>query len=88
MFHKGHTDEIIDKMLIHNLSQMSVTNDGEEELYGRQVTATPGRFTNHQKAIAKLRIQSVVINVKFPDEEQHCMPLYTNMGSVSKITHQ
>ena len=32
-FRKGHNDDIIDKMLMHNLSQMSAANDDEEELY-------------------------------------------------------
>lgn len=73
-FRKGHNDDIIDKMLMHNLSQMSAANDDEEELFARQIAATLRRFTNRQKAFAKLRIQSVLIDVEFSPEEQHSVP--------------
>ena len=46
-FRRGN-DDIIDKMLMQNLSQMSEANDDEEELYGRQVAATLRRFTNYE----------------------------------------
>ena len=40
--------------------------DDEDELYGRQVAATIRRFTNREKALAKLRIQQVLLDIEFP----------------------
>ena len=67
-------------MLMHKLSLMSEENDDEKDLYGRQVAVTLWRFTNCQNAIAKLGIQGVLIDVKFPHEEQHCMPQMYGYG--------
>lgn len=78
-FRRGN-DDIIDKMLMQNLSQMNKANDDEEELYGRQVAATLRWFTNRQKTLAKLRIQSVLIDVEFLDKEQHYMPQMYGYG--------
>ena len=60
-------------MLICNLSNLSEANDNEDELFGQQVAATLQRFTNCQKATAKLRIQSVLVDVKFPAKDPRCM---------------
>ena len=38
--------------------------------FGHQVAATLRRFTNRQKAIAKLQIQQVLVSVEFPPDNQ------------------
>ena len=48
---------------------MNELNDDEDELLGRQVAATLRRFTKRQKAVAKLRIHSVLLAVEFPEEQ-------------------
>ena len=66
---KGHNEEL-DSLLISNLIQMKEKDlsDDEEELFGRQVAATLRRLTKHQKAIAKMRIHTVLLQVEFPEE--------------------
>lgn len=74
---KNHSDEIIDTMLIKSLSQMnevSAIRDDEDELFGRQIAATLHRFSNCQKAFAKMQIRSLLMNMEFPAEEHHFMP--------------
>ena len=44
------------------------TMEGEEELFGRQIAATLRRFTDRQRATAKLLIQQVLTYVEFPEE--------------------
>lgn len=43
----------------------------EEELFGCSVAAVLKRFTNHQKAVAKFRIQKVLFDVEFPESDAH-----------------
>ena len=43
--------------------------DEEDELFGRQVGATLRRLSNRQKSQAKLRIQQILMDVEFPDEQ-------------------
>ena len=49
-------------------AQRQVVSDDEDVLFGRQIAATLHRLTSRQKAVAKLRIQQVLIDVEFPDE--------------------
>ena len=37
----------------------------EDDLFGRQIAATLHRLSNKQKAICKLQIQQVLLNVEF-----------------------
>lgn len=39
----------------------------EEELFGSHIAAILRRFNKKQKAIARLRIQEVLVDVEFPD---------------------
>lgn len=39
--------------------------DDEDVLFGRQIAAVLKRFSNHQKATAKLRIQQVLVETEF-----------------------
>ena len=73
---KGRQEEMIDNMLLQNLSHMSEVHEDGEELFGRHVAATLRRMTNHQKAIVKLRIQSILTDAEFPTHAEHCMPRY------------
>ena len=58
---------MIDGLLIKTLGQINAeTKDDEDDLFGRQVSATLHRLSKHQKAIAKLQMQSVLLNVEFP----------------------
>ena len=79
---KRQRDDIVDDMLIRNLSNLGEANDNEDELFGRQVAATL-RFTNRQKATAKLCIQSVLVDVEFPAEDPHCMSQMYGLTSIS-----
>ena len=47
--------------------------EDDDQLFGRQIAITLHRLTTKQKAIAKLRIQQVLIDVEFPEE--------TNVGN-------
>jgi hypothetical protein len=49
----------------HALAQKQ--EDDEDQLFGRQVAITLHRFTSRQKAMAKLRMQQVLIDVEFPE---------------------
>ena len=64
---KNGYDEL-DDLLIRNLKYIEERRDGEEELYARQVAATLRRLTKRQQAIAKLRIQGVLLDIEFPEE--------------------
>ena len=64
---KQKNEDLIDGLLIQTLGQINTeTKDDEDNLFGRQVSATLRRLSRHQKAIAKLQIQSVLLNVEFP----------------------
>ena len=49
---------------LHERQQRSLD---EEELFGSHIAAILRRFSKKQKAIAKLRIQEVLVDVEFPD---------------------
>ena len=42
--------------------------EDEDQLFGRHIAVTLCRLTSRQKAMAKLRIQQVLIDVEFPEE--------------------
>ena len=48
-------------------SLQPVREEGECELFGRQVGATLQRLNPRQRAQAKLRIQHVLVDVEFPE---------------------
>ena len=62
---KNKNEEMIDGLLIKTLGQINAEDD-EDDLFGRQVSATLHKLSRHQKAIAKLQIQTVLLNVEFP----------------------
>ena len=43
-----------------------VCEEGECELFGRQVGATLQRLNPHQRALAKLWIQHILLDIEFP----------------------
>lgn len=43
-------------------------DDIEEELFGKTVAATLRRFSLRQRAVAKMRIQTMLLDIEFPDE--------------------
>lgn len=47
--------------------------DDEHELFGHQIAATLRRLSHKQKAICKLQMQQILVNIEFPDEhtQQH-----------------
>ena len=52
---------------LHDLNQRKKRVD-EDELFGRSIAATLRRFSYRQKAHAKLKIQSLLLGIEFPDE--------------------
>ena len=42
--------------------------EDEDGLLGRQLAATLRRFASHQKAVAKLRIQEILMDIEFGTE--------------------
>ena len=64
---KKGCDEL-DDLLIRNLKEIEERRYDEEELYARQVAATLRRLTKRQQAVAKLRIQGVLLDVEFAEE--------------------
>ena len=44
------------------------TEEDEDGLFGRQLAATLRRFPSHQKAVAKLRIQQLLMDIEFGPE--------------------
>ncbi|XP_019853020.1 PREDICTED: uncharacterized protein LOC109582617 [Amphimedon queenslandica] len=43
----------------------------DEELFGHHIAATLHRLSDKQKAICKLQMQQVLVNVEFPKEHEH-----------------
>ena len=64
---KGGNDDL-DELLIQNMQHMQQQMDDEDSLFDRQVAATLHRLTNRQKAIAKLCIQGMLLDTKFPEQ--------------------
>ena len=78
---KGNKDDEVDSAIITSLKgiqerwiqkdaeadkQARVTHMDEEGHFGNQVAATLRRLTTRQKAITKLQIDQVLVNVEFP----------------------
>ena len=40
----------------------------EEELFGRHITAVLRRFPARQKATAKLKIEQILVDIEFPED--------------------
>ena len=64
-------DELILRSLKGIEDKQAQRQDDEDELYGRQVAATMQCFTNREKALAKLHIQQVLLDIEFPAEHPH-----------------
>ena len=69
-------DDEIDECIIQSLKSIEENRralaqkqeEDDDQLFGRQIAITLHRLTTKQKAIAKLRIQQVLIDVEFPEE--------------------
>jgi hypothetical protein len=55
------------RQLVDGQSQAEVEKPNEDVLFGRSVAATLQRFSNHQKAYAKLQTQQVLMEIEFAD---------------------
>ena len=61
----------VDEAIVCNLEELcqcqsSCTAD-EEELFGQAIADTLCRFNLRQRAVAKLRIQNVLMEIEFPE---------------------
>ena len=69
---RAKADEI-DELLVKSLTtlqdnKMSKTEECDEDGYfGQQIAATLRRFTPRQKAIAKLRMQQILVDTEFSE---------------------
>uniref|UniRef100_A0A1X7TRQ8 BESS domain-containing protein n=1 Tax=Amphimedon queenslandica TaxID=400682 RepID=A0A1X7TRQ8_AMPQE len=52
-------------------SRMQAVKNDEEELFGHHIVATLRRLSHQLKAICKLKMQQVPVNVEFPEEHEH-----------------
>ena len=69
---KTKTADEAEELIIHTLQDLNERRgkvDDEDKHFGRAVAATLHRFSNRQKAYAKLRIQSLLLDIEFPDED-------------------
>lgn len=61
----------MDAVIVRNLEELcqrrSSSATDEDELFGKTVAATLRRLDLRKKAMAKLRIQGVLMDVEFPD---------------------
>ena len=60
---------IIETLKSGEASRKEAIKDDKEELFGCQVAATLRRLSNKQKAMCKLHIQQVLVNVEFCAED-------------------
>ena len=62
-------DQEVDDLLIKNLKALEEPTklEDEEELFGWQMAIILRRFTARQRAHAKLKIQSLLVEIEFPD---------------------
>ena len=58
------------KTLEETVQEQQRVIEDEDELFGKQVAMVMRRLTSRQKAMAKLRIQQVFLDVEFPPEQQ------------------
>ena len=80
---KVHKGDDVDDAIIQTLKSIQERNAQQDEVdkqaqildeeahFGNQVAATLCRFTTRQKAIAKLQIDQVLVNVEFPPEPNY-----------------
>ena len=72
---KKRVHDELESLLMMKLSNMQdPIIDDEDELFGRQIAAVLRRFTKRQKAVAKLRIHNVLLDVEFPEETPQTYP--------------
>ena len=59
----------MDDLLIKNLKALEEPTkvEDEEDLFGRQMAITLRRFPARERAKAKLKIQSLLVEIEFPD---------------------
>ena len=65
---KARTEDDIEEVLVRNLKHLEERADDEEELFGKTVAATLRRFSLRQRAVAKMRIQTMLLDIEFPDD--------------------
>ena len=59
----------MDDLLIKNLKALEEPTkvEDEEDLFGRQMVITLRRFPARERAKAKLKMQSLLVEIEFPD---------------------
>ena len=66
---KTRVGDDVEELLVRNLKHLEERRaDDEEELFGRTVAATLRRFSLRQRAVAKMRIQTMLLDIEFPEE--------------------
>ena len=66
---KSRVGDDVEELLVRNLKQLEERRgDDEEELFGRTVAATLRRLSQRQRAVAKMRIQTMLLDIEFPEE--------------------
>lgn len=68
---KKKSKVVMDAVIVRNLEELcqhrTSSATDEDELFGKTVAATLRRFDLRKKAMAKLRIQTVLMDIEFPD---------------------
>lgn len=64
------------------------SEDEEDELFDQQIAATFHRTISKQKAVAKLHIQQVLIDVDFPEESQSANSYYIEYSFEVHYMHE
>ena len=76
----------VDEALLKGLYQMEESRaqrkkDDEEEFFGKHVAAVLRRLPNRERAMARLRIQQVLMDVEFPEPDvAQPLPNYSTYG--------
>lgn len=74
---KSRVGDDIEELVVRNLKHLEEhRGDDEEELFGRTVAATLRRLSQRQRAVAKMRIQTMLLDIEFPEEE-YIQPQHT-----------
>ena len=68
---KAKVVDEVDEAIVRNLEELCQRRSSciadEEELFGQAIAATLRRFNLCQRAMAKLRIENVLMEIEFPE---------------------